>query len=159
MSRSRALEGRMHTATSTGGTDLVMVRESHSGPVCQQVEHTLPPLVLPETMRLPTIGCGHVHKGAMAKRAFLCLPSPPPHAPVSGESQSGAVEGHFSGSQSAISPVVRGSSSDHGGFTVAHPPNPGGALSQEKGAIQTLPSLGQPLQARLLKGTGEYELV
>lgn len=130
----------MDAATGSSAADLEMIRESDGGPVCQQVEHPLPTLVLPEA----------------AGRAMAKMATPPPPLRLIPQ-----LLEKMRMEQLRIILVApdRGSAVWYVELSpmVLTPPWPipqfWGVLSQVPDAMQALPTLDQLLRAWLLKGT------
>ncbi|KAK5905095.1 hypothetical protein CesoFtcFv8_006595 [Champsocephalus esox] len=120
----------------TGGADLM----SRGGPLLD--EWRLHPEAVLDSVR-ESRG-GPVRQSAQQPLCPVVLPGP---------GEAGAAVSHPSGPRSPPGAVVRGVTQ----MMVGQPwaiPQVWGALSQEAGAIGALPTLGQPLQAWLLRGTG-----
>lgn len=110
----------------------------------------LHPLVVGQM--LTSSACG------LARETTLCLPAASPKSSSVWQSEAATVVGHSRGSVSPFGAVVHRDDSDVGG-PVLDGSSILGALSQEEGKLGTLPSLGQPLWARLLRRTGGSRLV
>ena len=91
----------------------------------------------------------------MAKKAALRLSTAASNSPTPGEGETRTVVGHSGSPRSPLGAVVRRSQVTQ--MMVSQPwtvPQFWGALSLVTGAIGALPTLGQRLQAWLLRGTG-----
>ena len=117
------------------------VWESGGGPVRQPAQQPLYPMVFPGSAGQSTLGGGRVCTRAMAEKAALRLSTAASHSPPPGEGEMRTIVSHPG---SPRSPPWYAELTQ---MMVGQP----WTVPQVWGA---LPTLGQPLQAWLLRGTG-----
>jgi len=151
--KRRAPARRVEASPGGGEAGLDSVRESRGGPVRQSAQQPLCPVVLPGPVGQTALGGERICTRAMAKKAALRLSTAAPYPPLLERVRRERL------SVILVAPGRRLATwyADVTQMMVGQPwtiPQVWGALSQEAGAVGVLPTLGQPLQAWLLRGTG-----
>ncbi|KAL3053108.1 hypothetical protein OYC64_005605 [Pagothenia borchgrevinki] len=144
---------RVGASPGGGEADLGPVRDSRGGSVCQPAQQPLCPVVLHGPERRPALGGDASAHKPWPRKLLYAFPPLRLILPLLGRVRRERLSIILVAPDRVRAPWY----SEMTQMKVGQPwalPQFWGAMSQEAGAIGALPTLGRPLQAWLLRGTG-----